>query len=40
MSLCAGWPTLDADVVGVGHGEPIVGGAADRVHELTENPYP
>ena len=31
---------LEADVVGVGHGEPIVGGAADRVHELTENPYP
>ena len=27
---------LDADVVGVGHGDPIVGRAADRVHELAE----
>ena len=27
---------LEADVVGVGHGDPIVGGAADRVHELVE----
>lgn len=29
---------LDADVVGVGHGEPIASGAADRVHELVETP--
>lgn len=27
---------LDADVVGVGHGDPIVGGGADRVRELVE----
>lgn len=27
---------LEADIVGVGHGDPIVGGAADRIHELAE----
>jgi len=29
---------LDADVVGVGHGDPIAGGAAERVRELAERP--
>lgn len=26
---------LEADVVGVGHGDPIAGGGAERVHELA-----
>ena len=29
---------LDARVVGVGHGQPIVEGAADKVHELASHP--
>ena len=31
---------LDARVVGVGHGNPIVKGAADTLHELTSRPVP
>jgi hypothetical protein len=31
---------LDATVVGVGHGEPIVDGAADTLHELASRPVP
>ncbi len=29
---------LEADIVGVGHGEPISTGATDRVHSLVERP--
>ena len=29
--------TLDAQLVGVGHGDPITHGAADRVHALAES---
>jgi len=29
---------LDAQIVGVGHGDPIPGGAADRIHALAEAP--
>jgi glyoxylase-like metal-dependent hydrolase (beta-lactamase superfamily II) len=31
---------LDATIVGVGHGDPITVGAADRVHELASRPVP
>ena len=31
---------LEATVVGVGHGEPIVDGAAGTVHELASRPVP
>ena len=29
---------LDAEIVGVGHGNPIPSGAADRIHALAEKP--
>ncbi len=32
--------SLDASIVGVGHGDPITQGAADRVHELASRPVP
>ncbi len=31
---------LDANIVGVGHGNPIAQGAADRIHELASRPVP
>jgi glyoxylase-like metal-dependent hydrolase (beta-lactamase superfamily II) len=31
---------LDATIVGVGHGDPITAGAADKVHELASRPVP
>lgn len=31
---------LDAAIVGVGHGDPITEGAADKVHELASRPVP
>jgi hypothetical protein len=31
---------LDARVVGVGHGDPILDSAADTLHELAERPLP
>jgi glyoxylase-like metal-dependent hydrolase (beta-lactamase superfamily II) len=31
---------LEATVVGVGHGEPITGGAIDTLHELASKPVP
>jgi glyoxylase-like metal-dependent hydrolase (beta-lactamase superfamily II) len=32
--------TLDAAIVGVGHGDPITQGASDKVHELASRPVP
>jgi glyoxylase-like metal-dependent hydrolase (beta-lactamase superfamily II) len=31
---------IEAEVIAVGHGEPITEGGADRVHELAERPSP
>jgi hypothetical protein len=31
---------LEAQIVGVGHGDPITEGAADKVHELADKPAP
>jgi glyoxylase-like metal-dependent hydrolase (beta-lactamase superfamily II) len=31
---------LDATIVGVGHGDPITAGAADKVHDLASRPVP
>jgi len=31
---------LEASIVGVGHGDPIVDGAADTLHELASRPVP
>jgi len=31
---------LEAQIVGVGHGDPITEGAADKVHEVAERPAP
>ena len=31
---------LDASIVGVGHGDPITRGAADKIHELASRPVP
>ena len=31
---------LDAEIVGVGHGDPITEGAADKVHEVAARPAP
>jgi glyoxylase-like metal-dependent hydrolase (beta-lactamase superfamily II) len=31
---------LDASIVGVGHGDPITQGAADKLHELASRPVP
>jgi len=31
---------LEAQIVGVGHGDPITEGAADKVHEVSERPAP
>ena len=36
----SGWPTLEAEIVGVGHGDPITQGAADKVHDLADRPAP
>ena len=31
---------LEAQIVGVGHGDPITEGAADKVHEVAARPAP